>query len=605
MSPEPARPRASGRRPRHTREAMSWLQTSLGCVGQHPAIAPAVSAIFVSAWVSAVAIASLGCQWLADRHAYGSHTRVQIAGAVGLCVAIATWAATEVALQSLPRLIVYFGSAAKAVPTEDEESEHAVPKGADLEAAAAQATVVGRAVEGAAAPKKLSKVSMNGSDNGFLPAALGPLRAGAELAAIMAFVYLCDRTEVFSKETKVYDPPSFWGLWLVICIVALFTVQKLESTKPLQREQTDEWKGWMQLMFLMYHYFAEKEVYNAIRVYIACYVWMTGYGNFCLYGRKDAFSMKRTLHVLFRLNLLGTVTCIILTNEYMLYYICAMHTIFTLFVMAALYVKRELNNSTRCVYVKIVVLFVLTAVLYDGPEVIFKAVFGTLPIIRPLAAFHDPLHPEFTNEMHEWHFRSGLDRFIWIVGMIMALHVEHFTAFIAWLEDHPLPQRLSYSVGVLMAVLVVGGLWWQNVFMLHKYDYNKCHPYTSALPIACFLLLRNCVPFLRQRYLYFFAFLGKYTLETYIFQFHIWMRTTGLNGSPKFLLVWIPGHYWANFALLSVVYLGISVRFFKLTAVLSESLVRKEPKEQGVVLACAACCWALCYSMAQLFEIGA
>ena len=39
----------------------------------------------------------------------------------------------------------------------------------------------------------------------------------------------------------------------------------------------------MQLMFLMYHYFAEKEVYNAIWIYIACYVFMTGFGNFSLY----------------------------------------------------------------------------------------------------------------------------------------------------------------------------------------------------------------------------------------------------------------------------------------------------------------------------------
>ena len=27
--------------------------------------------------------------------------------------------------------------------------------------------------------------------------------------------------------------------------------------KPLQRDQTEEWKGWMQLMFILYHYFAE------------------------------------------------------------------------------------------------------------------------------------------------------------------------------------------------------------------------------------------------------------------------------------------------------------------------------------------------------------
>ena len=40
---------------------------------------------------------------------------------------------------------------------------------------------------------------------------------------------------------------------------------------PLQRDQTEEWKGWMQIMFLWYHYFEAKELYNAIRLYIAAY----------------------------------------------------------------------------------------------------------------------------------------------------------------------------------------------------------------------------------------------------------------------------------------------------------------------------------------------
>ena len=46
----------------------------------------------------------------------------------------------------------------------------------------------------------------------------------------------------------------------------------------VRRDQTEEWKGWMQVMFVWYHYFAAKEWYNWIRIYIACYVWMTGFG---------------------------------------------------------------------------------------------------------------------------------------------------------------------------------------------------------------------------------------------------------------------------------------------------------------------------------------
>jgi len=53
----------------------------------------------------------------------------------------------------------------------------------------------------------------------------------------------------------------------------------------LCRDHTEEWKGWMQVMFVWYHYFAAKEWYNWIRVYIACYVWMTGFGKFIKVAR--------------------------------------------------------------------------------------------------------------------------------------------------------------------------------------------------------------------------------------------------------------------------------------------------------------------------------
>jgi N-acetylneuraminate 9-O-acetyltransferase len=52
-----------------------------------------------------------------------------------------------------------------------------------------------------------------------------------------------------------------------------------------------------QVLFLMYHYFAASEIYNAIRVFIACYVWMTGFGNFSYYYKKKDFSIARFAQV--------------------------------------------------------------------------------------------------------------------------------------------------------------------------------------------------------------------------------------------------------------------------------------------------------------------
>ena len=67
---------------------------------------------------------------------------------------------------------------------------------------------------------------------------------------------------------------------LLFAVAISFTTRKLpKEGKLLNREQTEEWKGWMQVMFVWYHYFKAAETYNAVRIYIACYVWMTGFGE--------------------------------------------------------------------------------------------------------------------------------------------------------------------------------------------------------------------------------------------------------------------------------------------------------------------------------------
>jgi len=55
----------------------------------------------------------------------------------------------------------------------------------------------------------------------------------------------------------------------------------------------------LQVLFLMYHYFAATEIYNAIRMFIAAYVWMTGFGNFSYYYVRKDFSLARFAQVSF------------------------------------------------------------------------------------------------------------------------------------------------------------------------------------------------------------------------------------------------------------------------------------------------------------------
>lgn len=88
--------------------------------------------------------------------------------------------------------------------------------------------------------------------------------------------------------------------FLFVCLTAVAVGSSLQPVRTpllLNRPQTEEWKGWMQVLFLLYHYFEARELYNAIRIFIAGYVWLTGYGNFSYYYRTGDFSIGRWVRV--------------------------------------------------------------------------------------------------------------------------------------------------------------------------------------------------------------------------------------------------------------------------------------------------------------------
>ena len=409
------------------------------------------------------------------------------------------------------------------------------------------------------------------------------LRLCAEFVGIMGFIYLCDRTTLVAKGPKYVNHYAFWAVNAAILLLAAFTLRGGEGTpavdghvKPLQRDQTEEWKGWMQIMFVLYHYFAEAPIYNAIRMYIAAYVWMTGFGNFSYYYIKKDFTAVRFTQMMWRLNFFVVFVCLTMNNEYMLYYICPMHTFFTWGVFIPLFMFKEYNDSFTVLFVKILCTAGVAVLLYDVP-----GVFGTVMApFRALLDFHDPLHPE-NSPTHEWFFRSGLDHLVWVFGMFCAFSFPWLDSKLEQIESLP-SGKANFATLTILGVATLLGLWWYySYFSLSKREYNKVHPYTSFAPIFLYLVFRNLTEALRKRHLHLFAWCGKITLETYILQFHVWMKTTGINGSPKFLMVWFPGMYWTNFVVVSAVYIFLSFRVFHITAALRDWVI---PKEGGAAL---------------------
>jgi hypothetical protein len=98
---------------------------------------------------------------------------------------------------------------------------------------------------------------------------------------VMALTYICENYWIFEHSSKSYSRDLFLFVCILFFMYGIYTRKQVTDLTLLSREQTEEWKGWMQFVFLLYHYFHAEEVYNSVRVMITCYVWVS-FAAFCV-----------------------------------------------------------------------------------------------------------------------------------------------------------------------------------------------------------------------------------------------------------------------------------------------------------------------------------
>lgn len=366
------------------------------------------------------------------------------------------------------------------------------------------------------------------------------------MAGTLFYCYLADRTHLFNKMSKLYNTQD-WGIFLVgIAVVGLASIRKsvtpgrLNQEKPsnqdqpfLSRDQTDEWKGWMQLLILAYHYTGASKVlwiYKIVRLLVASYLFMTGYGHAAYFYQKQDFSIKRVVAVLIRLNLLSVLLPWSMHSDYLFYYFAPLVTYWYAIIYLTMRIKSHWNQDMPTFLFKLGISSCLTTFLHTQPwllEPLFKStnyVFGS------------------HWDAKEWLFRCALDQYIVYIGMLVSVVYirakkppappappQNSMATTSHTQPGHSPKLASSlyygaSVGAIVSYAYLSN------GRVTKSSSNALHPYISPLPILAFIHLRNSSSTLRNSYSEAFAWIGRISLETFILQYHIWMAadTKGL-----------------------------------------------------------------------------
>ncbi|KAM4028982.1 N-acetylneuraminate (7)9-O-acetyltransferase isoform 1-T1 [Anomaloglossus baeobatrachus] len=408
----------------------------------------------------------------------------------------------------------------------------------------------------------------------------------AKLGLIMAYFYFCDRANLYMKENKFYTHSSFFIPIIYILVLGVFYNESTKETKLLNRDQTDEWKGWMQLVILIYHVSGASSflpVYMHVRVLVAAYLFQTGYGHFSYFWLKGDFGIYRISQVLFRLNFLVVILCIVMDRPYQFYYFVPLVTFWFMVIYGSMalwpQITQKKANANNIWYFGLVLklgFLLLCIYVLSRAQDSFEKIFSLWPISKLF---------ELNGEVYEWWFRWSLDRYAVFHGMLFAFIYLALQKYQVLFEGKGEPLFSTKVSNVLLFFSVVCfltySIWASSC--KNKTECNEMHPSISVVQILAFVLIRNIPGYARSVYSSFFAWFGRISLELFICQYHIW-----LAADTKGILVLIPGNPMLNIIISTFIFVCVAHEISHITNDLAQIAVPKDMSALTKRLLCIA-----------------
>lgn len=335
--------------------------------------------------------------------------------------------------------------------------------------------------------------------------------AQLKVTAILLLAVFGDRWEPSYPRNDNHNMTLFWIGHAILLVATIATWTRVPPRNGssrvtlLSRPQTEEWKGWMQFAFIMYHYYRAWSAYNWIRVFVSSYVWMTGFGNFLYFDKKKDFSIERMVSMFIRINyfplLLSWSTGVPLD----LYYVVPLHTVGFFMTLITCWIAIKFETVLGMSYIQsrcgaILLCLIVHVAFYETSAVDMLLYFS-----------------------EEIHLRFQIDKYSAWIGIVCGLLMGKASEYMTWAYGSVDRPHVQWMQRILGAGLIA--MWYYGFgFIDDKHVYNPMNPYVFILALLGWLMIRNSSKYLSECHSTFLEFLGRNTLETYVLQFHLFMN---------------------------------------------------------------------------------